>query len=141
MILKTLKDTAETFTDVFILVDALDECKELEELLTNVEDMVKSNIASLHMLVTSRQEKGIKDLMCTLLHEGHKICIQSMLIRDDFLQSMPVTENFLQSMLVRNDIRAYVRGRICKDRKLKKWEKPEVQAEIEEVLVAKADGM
>ena len=121
MTLKTLKDTAESFTDVFILVDALDECKELEELLTNVEDMVKSSIASLHMLVTSRREKGIEDSMSTLLDDEHKICIQSTLVEDD--------------------IRAYVRGRTCKDRKLKKWEKPEVQAEIEEVLVAKADGM
>ena len=121
MTLKTLKDTAESSTDVFILVDALDECKELGELLTTIEDMVKSNIASLHMLVTSRREKEIEDSMSTLLDDEHKICIQSTLVKDD--------------------IRAYVRGRMCIDRKLKKWQKPEIQAEIEEVLVEKADGM
>ena len=121
IILKALKDTAEKFTDVFILVDALDECKELTELLTSLEDMVESKIASLHMLVTSRREKEIEDSMSTLLDDEHKICIQSMLVKDD--------------------IRAYVRGRICNDRKLKRWQKPEIQAEIEEVLVEKADGM
>ena len=121
MTLKALKDTAEKFTDVFILVDALDECNELAKLLTNVEDMVGSKIASLHMLVTSRREKEIEDSMSTLLDDEHKVCIQSTLVKDD--------------------IRAYVRGRICEDRKLKKWQKPDIQAEIEEVLVEKADGM
>ena len=121
MILKALKDTAELYTDVFVLVDALDECKELAELLRNVEDMVESKIASLHMLVTSRREKEIEDSMSTLLDAEHRLCVQSTLVKDD--------------------IRAYVRGRICKDRKLKKWQKPEIQAEIEEILVEKADGM
>lgn len=121
MTLKALKDTVESFMDVFILIDALDECKELAELLTNVEDMVKSKITSLYMLVTSRREKEIEDSMSTLLDDEHKICIQSTLIKDD--------------------IRAYVRGRVCNDRKLKKWQKPGIQAEIEEVLVEKADGM
>ena len=121
MTLKAFKDTAESFTDVFILVDALDECKELEELLRNVEDMVKSNIASLHMLVTSRREKEIEDSMSTLLDDDYKICIKGTLVKDD--------------------IHDYVRGRISKDRKLKKWQKPEIQAEIEEVLIEKADGM
>ena len=121
MTLKALKDIAECFTDVFILVDALDECKEPAELLANVEDLVSSRIASLHMLVTSRREKEIEDSMSTLLDDEHKLCIQSTLIKDD--------------------ISAYVQGRICKDRKLKKWQKPEIQAEIEEVLVEKADGM
>ena len=119
--LKAFKDTVESFTDVFILIDALDECKEVAELLTNVEDMFESRIASLHMLVTSRREKEIEDSMSTLLNDEHKICIQSMLVKDD--------------------IRAYVQGRIYNDRKLNKWQKPEIQAEIEEVLVEKADGM
>ena len=121
MILNALKDVAQSFTDVFIFVDALDECKEIAELLGNVENMVESKIASLHTLVTSRREKEIEDSMSTLLDDEHKIYIQSTLVKDD--------------------IRAYVRGRICKDRKLNKWHKPDIQAEIEEVLVEKADGM
>ena len=121
MTLNALKDIAESFTDVFILVDAVDECKELEELLTRIEKIVESKIASLHMLVTSRREKEIEDSMSTLLDDEHKICIQST--------------------LVEGDIRAYVQGRICNDRKLKKWQKPDIQAEIQEVLVEQSDGM
>lgn len=121
MSLKALKDIAEIFTDVFILVDALDECKQPAELLANVENLVTLNIASLHMLVTSRREKEIEDSMSTLLDDEHKLCIRSTLVKDD--------------------IRAYVQGRICKDRRLQKWQKPEIHAEIEEVLVGKADGM
>ncbi|KAM0799070.1 ankyrin repeat-containing domain protein [Usnea florida] len=121
MTLKALKDIAESFAEVFVLVDALDECKEPAELLANVESLVKSNITSLHMLVTSRREKEIEESMSTLLNDEHKFCIQSTLVEDD--------------------IRAYVQGRTCKDRRLKKWQKPEIQAEITEVLVEKADGM
>ena len=121
MSLKALKIIAESFTDIFVLVDALDECKEPSELLENVENLVESNIASLHMLVTSRREKEIEDSMSTLLDNEHKICIQSTLVKDD--------------------IRAYIQGRMFKDRKLKKWQKPDVKAEIEEVLVEKAGGM
>ena len=121
MALKALKNIAESFKDMFVLVDALDECKEPVELLENVEHLVKSNIASLHMLVTSRREKDIEDSMSTLLDNKHKLCIQST--------------------LVENDIRAYVQGRMCKDRRLKKWQRPEIQPEIEKVLVEKSDGM
>lgn len=48
----------------------------------------------------------------------------------------------IQSVLVKDDIRAYVKYRLQTDRGLKRWRKEfDVQQEIENMLVDKADGM
>ena len=121
MISKALRETVESFTDVFILVDALDECRDREELLTNIEDMIESKPDSLHMLLTSRRERRIDESLSAFLGDEQRVSIQSA--------------------LVEHDIRTYVQSRIRTDRKLKKWQRPEVQLEIETVLVEKAGGM
>lgn len=59
MLMKTLRELVQSFADVFIILDALDECKERNNLMANVEDMAGWKLASLHMLVTSRKEKDI----------------------------------------------------------------------------------
>ena len=47
----------------------------------------------------------------------------------------------IESSLITNDIRAYVRTRV-RQRELKRWRsQPEVQSEIENRLMEKADGM
>ena len=61
MLWKTLRDIVESFANVLVFVDALDECKEREDLLMNLEGMIETRIASLHMLVISRQEKDIEE--------------------------------------------------------------------------------
>ena len=47
----------------------------------------------------------------------------------------------LQRAVVDEDIRKYVRNRISVDKRLKKWQNSEVQAEIEVALMNKAHGM
>lgn len=121
MLLNTLRDTVESFTNVVISLDALDECKEREEMAKIMEQIAGWEIAGLHMLVTSRREKDIEEVLSALLEDKHKICIESA--------------------VVEGDIRAYVQSHIRTDRKLKKWREPKVQAEIETVLVEKAGGM
>ena len=121
MLLETLRKILEGFTRVFIILDALDECKEKDYLTKILEKIAGWNIAGLHMLVTSRREKDIEDSLSTLTDNNHMICIESALVKDD--------------------IRAYVRSRIRTDSKLRKWQESDVQTEIEKVLVEKASGM
>lgn len=121
MLKNALKDLVQNSVDTFILLDALDECKERQRLMPIIEEMAKWKVPSLHMLFTSRKEKDIEESLSTILDEEQQICIQSALVADD--------------------IRKYVRSRIRSDRDLRKWQKPEVQTEIETVLTEKAGGM
>ena len=121
MLKNTLKELVQSFVDTFIILDALDECKERKRLMPIIEEMAVWKNSSLHMLLTSRKERDIVESLYTMLHDEQRICIQSALVEDD--------------------IRNYVRSRIRSDPELRKWQKPEVQTEIETVLMEKAGGM
>ena len=121
-LLTTLRQIIQGFKETFVILDALDECKDRQELLAGIEEMVRWKTGKLHMLVTSRKENDIEEWLKPLSNEQGKICIQSALVNDD--------------------IRTYVHERIQTDRGLKRWQKrPEVQQEIETTLMNKADGM
>jgi hypothetical protein len=121
-LLITLREMVNEFDEIFIILDALDECNDRMELLTNIEEMVGWNEEKLHMLATSRRERDIEERLEHILGEEERICIQSV--------------------LVNADIRAYVHDRLQTDRSLKRWHKmPEVQKEIETELANKANGM
>lgn len=121
MLMKTPKELVQSFPDAFIILDALDECKERARLMLTIEEMVEWNSLSLHILVTSREEKDIEESLSKFMNNKDRIRVQSALIEED--------------------IRAYVRSRIRNGHELKKWQKPEVQNEIETVLTEKANGM
>ena len=121
-LLTTLQQMIREFDETFVILDALDECKERQALLEDIDEMVAWKTGKAHILVTSRKENDIKESLEPLINDENVICIQSE--------------------LVTHDIRVYVRERLLTDRKLKRWQrKPEVQQEIEMTLVGKADGM
>ena len=121
MLKNTLKELVHSFMDTFIILDALDECKERQKLMPTIEEMAVWKLSSLHILFTSRKEKDIEDSLSTVLDDEQRICIQSAPVENDF--------------------RDYIRSRIRSDYGLRKWQKPEVQTEIETVLMEKAGGM
>jgi hypothetical protein len=111
----------QEFDEIFVILDALDECKERTELLEGIKKIAGWKKKP-HILVTSRREKDIEDSLDSLVNDQRKVCIQSA--------------------LVNNDIRAYIQKRLQSDQNLKRWRnKPEVQMEIEAKLMGKADGM
>jgi hypothetical protein len=121
-LLETLRQMVQTFDETFIILDALDECKKRQELLEDIEIFAEWKIERLHILVTSRREKGIEERIEPLIHDEGRICIQST--------------------SVNHDIRAYTHERLQTDWGLRRWQKkPEVQQEIKETLVNKAGGM
>ena len=73
MLWKPLRDIVESFANVLVFVDALDECKEREDLLMNLEGMIETRIASLHMLVISRQERDTEESLSVLFDDEPKI--------------------------------------------------------------------
>ncbi|KAI9820909.1 MAG: hypothetical protein M1826_000823 [Phylliscum demangeonii] len=56
-----LHGNAEGFSQTYIIVDALDECSDWDELLDVMQEIVEWKMSSLHLLVTSRKEKKIED--------------------------------------------------------------------------------
>jgi len=121
-LLTTLQQMAQEFNEIFVILDALDECKERRELLEEIDKIAGWRMGKLHILVTSRREKDIEESLDILANDQRKVCIQSALVNDD--------------------IRAYVQKRLQSDQNLKRWRnKPDVQEEIKMQLMGKADGM
>jgi hypothetical protein len=118
-LVSTLRHLISGFTEVYVIIDALDECTEVEKLLKTVQAFSDWEIPGLHLLATSRPEKVIKDVL-----NRPDIC------------NIPMDNKF------ENDIRVHVRAQLQVDLSLKRWSsKPEIQAEIEACLVGKAHGM
>ena len=119
---KTFHEMTTAFRTIFIVLDALDECKERPELLADMEELSSWEDTKLRILATSRREKEIEDSILRLTKDANRICIQSALVNDD--------------------IRAYIQNQLRTNRRLQRWQKePNVQMEIENTLMAKANGM
>ena len=121
-LLLILHQMMKLFAETYLVLDALDECLERQELLEAINQLNGSKDVNLHILTTSRWERDIEESLEPLCNEHDKIYIQSIHINDD--------------------IRAYIHGRLQTDRDLKRWRnKPKVQREIEDTLMLEADGM
>ena len=102
---------------VYIIVDALDECTDQEELfdlLTSIRDW---RLECLSILVTSRDEQDIRE------------CVHPA----------PKQEIRLRNSAIDNDIRQFMVDTLQKDKRLQDWS--EIFPEIEEALTNGAHGM
>lgn len=119
---QTLQDLAQSFDDTFVILDALDEFKQREDLLDDIQEIIEWQLGSLHILVTSRRERDIKQTLDPFMNEDRNIDIQSE--------------------VVDRDIRVYVREILQTAKGVSRWRnKPEVQDEIEKALTENANGM
>ena len=114
----TLQHILGGFRETFLVLDALDECTEREELLALIERIIGWKIGKLHTLVTSRREREIEEALEPLI--TGQICIQSA--------------------LVNADISIHLRERLQNDPKLNRWP-VKVQMEVEATLTDGAHGM
>ena len=104
-----------------VILDALDECSERQELLDNVGEIYGWDIP-LHILLTSRRLTDIEERIEPMTDPRNRLCIQSALVDAEIL--------------------TYVHHRLQNDRQMKRWRtKPLVQEEIKTTLMKKADGM
>jgi hypothetical protein len=116
-LVKALRKIVEALPHTYIILDALDECPERDELLGFLQEIAEWKLDQLHVLVTSRLLTDIEEAL-------------------DFVGARRVA---LQSHVVDLDIETYVRTRLRVDKALK-WPSI-VQGEIETCLTKKAGGM
>lgn len=121
-LLTMLQQMYQEFDDIYIILDALDECTDRLELLNVIEKIHRWKIGNLHFIVTSREEKDIQESLDSLTGKDKQLSIQSALVDDD--------------------IRAYIQDRLKTDRQLRRWQsRLVIQQEIENALMDRAAGM
>jgi hypothetical protein len=123
-LVETLKSLLGQDSRIFIVIDALDECKEQEEeeeraaVLDALRDIKSSATGPFNIFVASRPEADIS-------REMSEICDIDLDV---------------QAALVDEDIRCHVRSCLTKDARLKRWPQ-NVKKEIEDKLTNDANGM
>jgi hypothetical protein len=114
----TFKRVVAAFQHAYIVVDALDECMEIEAVLELLHDVMGFETGSLHVLITSRNEQEIGEGLA---------------------RHAPKDVDLVEAV-VAEDIAIHVREQLENDVKLKKWP-AKVRAEIQESLLDGAHGM
>ena len=121
-LLVTLHQMLKIIKGAYLILDALDECAERQDLLDDIHELCRWKDANLQILVTSRKEKDIEESITLANGDIQKLCIQGPLLDDD--------------------IRKYVKSRMQNGQRLRRWRKDlQVQREIENMLVNKANKM
>ncbi|KAL8655533.1 MAG: hypothetical protein Q9226_003010 [Calogaya cf. arnoldii] len=121
-LLSCLKAMVQSFTATYVLLDALDECKNRPELLQLIQNVNRWQLENLHILVMSRREADISEVL-EMLAEHEKI-----------IELDPSSNN--------NDINFYIQDRLSNGLGLKRWRKrPDIQARIKVQLLEEGDGM
>ena len=117
---EALQTTIGTVPRVYLILDALDECSELDMLLEFMIEIYESWDLDLKVLATCRKERNIDEALETL---------------------NPITVN-LHGELITQDINVYVEKRLNTNARLKKWcLDAQIKSELKQTLVEKADGM
>jgi hypothetical protein len=120
--LGVLQDLSQSFPQVYLVLDALNECGDRKTLLDGLQSIAAWKLENLHLLVTSKKEHDISNSLTTFIHQEDMICLQSAVIDPD--------------------IQTYIRQRLSEDKTLEKWRKDEkIQADIESMLMEGANGM
>lgn len=123
---KVLHSMIEQAEEIWIVIDALDECTErkgepTKGLLSWMQNLMKVH-DNVRCLVTSRPEQEIQMKLNRLTSRKHRIPIQSN--------------------LVNGDIAKYIRAKVEKGEELRRWRNhPDVQKEIKQKLMKKSQGM
>jgi hypothetical protein len=121
-LLQALRDTLDLLPAPFVVLDALDECSSWNLLFETLVEMQSWGNKNLRVLMTSREEINIKEVLEDIVPPNNRTC--------------------LENHLVDEDIKAYVQERLAKDKSFKRWQNDlEVRGEIEGTLGPKANGM
>ncbi len=115
-----LRRLIQRFHHVYIVLDALDESPRLGargHVLDTIEEMQKWSLPGLHLLVTSRDEPDIRNLLNPSLDQEVK----------------------MRNAGINKDITDFISSRLHEDRKLRRW-LPDSK-KIEEALTERAQGV
>jgi hypothetical protein len=119
---KSLQDTLllilEAFNDVYIVLDALDECAERKGVLEWIKEMTSWRRSKLHLLATSRKDEDIYK----------------------HLQSPDLNYVYIKQDLVSRDIERYIDSTLDRDDSFDQWG-DEIKTKIKNTVLKSADGM
>ncbi|KAH0538097.1 hypothetical protein FGG08_005309 [Glutinoglossum americanum] len=116
----TLKTVLQQASPVFLVFDALDECKEVRTLMGKIAEVKGWGLPGVRILATSRREVDIVEAMDALSPQS--VC--------------------LEAVLVDGDIKTFVKQSCKSDRKSWPWSGyAEVQQEIEDTLENRSNGI
>lgn len=118
LLLTTLRDNLRDSAETFIVLDALDECKELQPLLTVIAMISESQIPTLHLACTSRRERHIVEVF----------------------DQLNVIETSIQNEQVDADIGLLVDDQLEHDPQLRQWSM-DIKDEIKTALANGSQGM
>jgi ankyrin repeat domain-containing protein 50 len=116
----TLLSSLDKFCTAYIVIDSLDECAEMKDLLEWIKGMTSGRNGKLHLLVTSRPEEEITKSL-QILDPNH-VCITPELVTPDI-------ENYIDHLIQLVEIFEFDR-----------WD-DEFKAVIKSLLLEKGRGM
>jgi hypothetical protein len=109
-------------SQVHIILDALDECAQRVEVMDILRTIAEWQLQNVHLIATSRRERGIESILEEFLSPQNCIC--------------------LEVEVVDHDIKQYVRQRLSDDKSLSKWGRDiNLWDEIETALMRGSKGM
>jgi hypothetical protein len=121
-LLEVVRQTVQDFAQVYVVLDALDECTQRSELMDVLETVAGWRLDNLHLVMTSRKERDIERSLEGYIDEEDVVCLQ----RD----------------VVDKDIQRYVQQRLFDDKRLQTWRRDAtIRQEIETALMRGARGM
>jgi hypothetical protein len=120
--LEAIYQTIQTCAQVYIVLDALDECSQPVELFQILGTMRQWHLHNSHVIVTRRRERDIESDLQKVGGHRNTVCFESEVV-DGY-------------------IRQHVRQRLSNDKLLKKWgSDPILRDEIETAMIQGSQGM
>jgi hypothetical protein len=121
-LMQVIHQLMQTFAQVYIILDALDECSQRDKLMQVCSTIGQLGLLNSHIIATSRRERDIEIILAEI--------------------GSPESSMILECGLVDEDIRRYVRQRLSEDKALSKWAKGyTLRKEIESALMKGSQGM
>ncbi|EEA19856.1 hypothetical protein TMatcc_009997 [Talaromyces marneffei ATCC 18224] len=121
-LLPVFREMASTLDNFYVVLDALDECQNRNDLFNFLEEIGTWQDVNIHLLLTSRDERDITET------------IEAVQLEQSWIK--------LTAAVLKEDIRIYISTRLKTDRAFRRWAKnPDVQRDIEDSLTTKSDGM
>ena len=117
-LLGALRNLVLIFHNVYVVLDALDESVDCEEILHFINLIHGWDLSRLHLLVTSRQLADIEESLTNLVTE--KICLQDSEVNEDII--------------------LYVADKLENDKSLSSFP-PDIRFQIQKRLLEGQDGM
>jgi hypothetical protein len=117
-LLRTLRNLILIFHNVYIVMDALDESSDCDEILQLIHLTIGWDLSRLHLLATSRQLTGIEESLTDLATEN--ICLQDSEMNEDII--------------------IYVTDKLENDKSFSRFP-PDIRLQIQTKLLGGQDGM